>query len=125
MDDGSGGAIRRSPQLGAAPQPFPPPQGGGCANGIDFWRDAYSLSLGEFGEGVLVVGMPARQRRAVLDDVVRGPEDAALSDLAGHLVVGAEDVEVAGRQRASMKSTTWSAVQAPAGFSRRAPRSCR
>src|SRR5690242_4140517 len=43
-------------------------------------------------ERLLVVGMPARQRRPVLDDVARGPGDASLVDCARDLVVGAEDV---------------------------------
>ncbi len=40
--------------------------------------------------------MPARQRRAVLDDVAGGPQDAAFVERARHIVVGAEDVEIAG-----------------------------
>ena len=39
--------------------------------------------------------MPARQRRAVLDDVAGRPEDAPLVERARHVVVGAEDVEIA------------------------------
>lgn len=39
--------------------------------------------------------MPTRQRRAVFDDVAGGPGHAALVGWAGHVVVGAEDVEIA------------------------------
>src|SRR5208337_3755323 len=49
----------------------------------------------EFGEGGRVVGVPARQRRAVLDNVARRPKNALSVDLAGHLVVRAENIEIA------------------------------
>src|SRR5262249_36180257 len=45
-------------------------------------------------EGVLVVGMPARQRRPILGDVARRPLDAPVVGLARHLVVGTEDIEI-------------------------------
>ena len=40
--------------------------------------------------------MPARQRGPVFHDVAGGPEDAPLVERPGHVVVGAEDVEIAG-----------------------------
>mmetsp|Transcript_4747 Transcript_4747/g.19352 ORF Transcript_4747/g.19352 Transcript_4747/m.19352 type:complete len:352 (-) Transcript_4747:7-1062(-) len=49
----------------------------------------------EVGEGGLVVGMPARQRRAVLDDVAHGPLHAEVVDVARRFGVGADDVEAA------------------------------
>src|SRR4051812_8566374 len=51
-----------------------------------------------FHEGCKGGGMirvPARQCGAVLDHVTGGPQDAALVDRAGDVVVRAEDVEVA------------------------------
>ena len=75
------------------------------------------VGLREFGEGLLVVRMPAGERRPVLDDVARGPKNPPLVRLARHVVVGAEDVEVAPPIDVSMKSTTCSGVQAAAGFS--------
>src|SRR6202041_147097 len=45
-------------------------------------------------ECLLVIGMPARKRRAVLDNVSRSPQDASLVESARHVVVGAENVEV-------------------------------
>ena len=56
------------------------------------------LTFQERREGFAVVGVPARQRRAVLDDVADGPGHAALVGLALGLVVGAEDVEIAARK---------------------------
>src|ERR1700677_861793 len=50
-------------------------------------------------EGFLVVGMPPRQSWPVLDDVLRRPEHPALVDLAGNVVVGAEDIELAASHR--------------------------
>src|SRR6266404_4998027 len=47
------------------------------------------------GELVGGVGMPARQRRAVADDVLRATQDAAIVDVGGDGVVGADDVEIA------------------------------
>src|SRR4029453_3812491 len=54
--------------------------------------------LHEGRECVGPVRMPARERGAVLDDVVRSPLDATLVDCAGALVVRAQDVEVARRE---------------------------
>ena len=48
-------------------------------------------------EGVLEIRMPARQRGPVLDDVVHRPAHALLVHGARHVVVRAEDVEVARR----------------------------
>src|SRR6267142_7256647 len=53
-------------------------------------------ALHERRESVGVVLVPARQRRAVLDDVAGGPQDAPLVELAGDVIVGAEHVEIAG-----------------------------
>ena len=39
--------------------------------------------------------MPAGERRPVLDDVAGGPKNPALVQLARHIVVGTEDVEIA------------------------------
>src|ERR1700730_5364768 len=47
------------------------------------------------GELVGVVGMPARQRRAVADDVLRAPQDAAIVDVGGDVVVRADNVKIA------------------------------
>src|SRR5271168_1775304 len=48
----------------------------------------------ERGKFVLVVGMPARQGWTVADDVFRRPQDASVVDVAGHVIVGADDVEI-------------------------------
>src|SRR4051812_13947544 len=47
-------------------------------------------------ERIRIIRMPARQRRAVLDDVARGPQDAALIERPRHVVVRAEDIEITG-----------------------------
>ena len=39
--------------------------------------------------------MPAGERRPVLDNVAGGPKNPALVQFAGHVVVGAQDVEIA------------------------------
>jgi hypothetical protein len=41
---------------------------------------------------------PSRQRRPILDDVTRRPEDAPLIELAVDLIVGTQDVKIAGGQ---------------------------
>src|ERR1700734_2125090 len=51
-------------------------------------------SLGEFGEGVLVVWMPAGERRPVLDNVARRPQDSPLVQFARHVVFGGKGVEI-------------------------------
>src|SRR5437764_12465609 len=43
--------------------------------------------------------MPARERRAVADEVLGRPQDSAVVDVAGYVVVGADDVEIARRHR--------------------------
>src|SRR5277367_4337198 len=62
------------------------------------WETPSSLAdrraLHELGERGPVVGVPAREGRAVLDDVVRGPEDPALVHVARDVVVRAENIEV-------------------------------
>ncbi len=45
-----------------------------------------------------VIRMPARQRRAVLDDIAGRPLHTLLVERARHVVVRAQDVEVAGVQ---------------------------
>src|SRR5437879_3001954 len=40
--------------------------------------------------------MPARQRRAVFDDVARRPKDPPLVEASRHVVVGTQDVEIPG-----------------------------
>ena len=60
----------------------------------------WGVETQERGEFVRVVRVPARQRRAVPDDVLRRPQDAAVVDVAGDVVVGADDVEVARRPSA-------------------------
>ena len=45
---------------------------------------------------MLVVGVPAGEGRAVLGEVLHGPGHPRIVDLAGHLVVRADHVEVAG-----------------------------
>src|SRR5216684_496328 len=45
-----------------------------------------------------VVRMPARQGRAIFDDVARCPEDPPLVKTSGHVVIGAQNVKVAGVQ---------------------------
>jgi hypothetical protein len=47
-------------------------------------------------ELVLIVRMPARQRRAVADDVFGGPQNAPVVDVPCHVVVGADDIEIPG-----------------------------
>src|ERR1700722_20017274 len=42
--------------------------------------------------------MPARQRRPVLDDISCGPQNPALIDMPGHIIVRAENVKVFDRQ---------------------------
>src|SRR5437016_11388951 len=54
------------------------------------------IALHECREGLGIVLVPARQRWTVLDDVARGPKDAALVELAGHVIVRTEDVEISG-----------------------------
>ncbi len=68
-----------------------------------------------------MVLVPARQRRAVVDDVMRRPFDALLIQLAADIVVRAENIEIARARLSIMKSTVCSGVQAPAGFSVRFP----
>src|SRR5688500_15168397 len=59
---------------------------------------ALAFGIQERSERILEVGVPARQRRAVLDDVADGPGHAFLVGRALGLVVGAQDVEIAARQ---------------------------
>src|SRR2546429_5217577 len=47
---------------------------------------------------ICVIGMPARQRGAVFDDVAGGPQDAPFVEAARHVVVRAQDVEIASLQ---------------------------
>ena len=61
--------------------------------------------------------MPARQGGAVANDVLGCPEDAPIVDVMSHVVIGADDVEVAAAIAATMKSTTCSGVHDPGGFS--------
>jgi drug/metabolite transporter (DMT)-like permease len=61
-------------------------------------RTASGSRLHEGRECVGPIRMPARERRSVLDDVVRRPLDPTLVDRARGLVVRAQDVEVAGRE---------------------------
>ena len=75
------------------------------------------LPLHELRERLRIIRMPARQRRAVFDDVAGGPGHAPLVELPRHVVVGAENVEITGiDMRSIMKSTVCSGVQAPGGL---------
>src|SRR4029079_11707271 len=60
------------------------------------YEDDQLSALHEPRERLGIVRMPARQRRAVFDDVAGGPLHAAFVEFARRLVVGAEDVEIAG-----------------------------
>ena len=53
-----------------------------------------AVVIDEGGEGIRVVGMPAAEHRAVLDDVAHGPGHAFFVELAGNVVVGAKNVEI-------------------------------
>src|SRR4051812_48553637 len=57
-----------------------------------------AVALHEGLERRRVVWMPAREGRAVLDDVAGSPEDAALIDRPRDVVVRAEDVEIPRRE---------------------------
>src|ERR1700691_5929124 len=52
----------------------------------------------KFCEGIRVIRVPARQRRPILDDIPRGPQNPLLIDTPGHIIVRAENVKVSGRQ---------------------------
>ena len=52
-------------------------------------RREKGLPLHEFSEGFFEVGMPARQSRAIFDDVLGRPKNAALVHGAGDVIVGA------------------------------------
>ena len=47
--------------------------------------------------------MPARERRAILDQIPRGPLDAPLIDLSGHVVIRTQHVEIAALERVEQK----------------------
>src|SRR5690349_24616359 len=65
---------------------------------------SHALTAGEeFREGVLVIGMPARQRRAILDEIARRPKNPTLVHGARHVIVRAEDVEVPAPKRLEEK----------------------
>src|ERR1700730_13250771 len=60
------------------------------------WRSL--INLHECSKGLGIVRLPARQGRAVLDDVARRPEDPPLVETSRHIVIGAQNVKVAGVQ---------------------------
>src|SRR5208282_1451954 len=74
-----GPAAVRPRRTGVSHGGRPPPGRSGAAG------------LHESRERVLVVGMPAGERRPVLDNVARRPQDPALVQFPRHVVVGAED----------------------------------
>src|SRR3954454_19015432 len=47
-------------------------------------------------ERLRIIRMPARQRWTVLDDVACGPQDTPLIERSRYVVIGTEDVEIAG-----------------------------
>src|SRR5687767_1099454 len=54
----------------------------------------FSVALRQVGgKRILVFGMPARQRRTILDHVTHGPSHALLIHRTCHIVVGAQNVE--------------------------------
>src|SRR5262245_45174369 len=56
------------------------------------------LPFCEGSEGVAVVRMPPRQGGAVFDDIGSRPENAALIELSGSVVVWTQDIEIPGCQ---------------------------
>ncbi|ENN89628.1 hypothetical protein RHSP_37268 [Rhizobium freirei PRF 81] len=76
-----------------------PKAGRGLAFSIRLSVDCKSILLfEECLELIGVIGVPARQRRAVLDDVAGRPEHAAFVDWARHVIIWAENVEIAALQ---------------------------
>src|ERR1700761_43784 len=54
------------------------------------------LLLRKRREGVGMIGIPARKRGPVLDDVTRRPKDAPFVEAPRHVIIRTQDVEVAG-----------------------------
>src|SRR4051812_2229320 len=73
----------------------PDGSGNACASRHAPRRSAFP---GECCEGLGVVGMPARQRGPVFDDIAGRPQDTPLVEASWYVVVGTEDVEIAGFQ---------------------------
>src|ERR1700682_2845759 len=68
-----------------------------CLRAIGVTKTRLGL-LHKRSKGRGVVRMPARQGRAVFNDVARRPEDPPLVKTSGHVVIGAQNVKVAGIQ---------------------------